>query len=249
MAVQALDVDPAIPAGPEDLGEAASVVAVGLVAHRGQSDADLPGLQANDFEPGGLQPVGQVLRQRAGLEADRLHVTAEAAQSIDDGIDLGRNLRLQADLALVVHDADRDRPQRHVDSGVVGHFHLLLDRSSSLWRARRATSPPDHRCSWPIQLKNSVRALERETLRKPTSQIDPGSAIATSPRVESPLRSGPDASPRSFSTESAISSPPRRRPSWARATRLARAGHLSDESSGRSSTGCLRLMRLSVLTC
>ena len=33
-------------------------------------------------------------------------------------------------------------------------------------------------------LKNSVRELERATLRKATSQIDPGSTIATSPRVE-----------------------------------------------------------------
>ena len=38
--------------------------------------------------------------------------------------------------------------------------------------------------SWPILLKNSVRELERATLRKPTSQIDSGSTIATSPRVE-----------------------------------------------------------------
>jgi len=34
----------------------------------------------------------------------------------------------------------------------------------------------------PILLKNSVRELERATLRKPTSQIDPGSTIATSAR-------------------------------------------------------------------
>jgi len=33
-------------------------------------------------------------------------------------------------------------------------------------------------------LKNSVRELERATLRKATSQIDPGSTIVTSPRVE-----------------------------------------------------------------
>src|SRR6478735_3172924 len=106
--------DPAVPARPEDLGEAAGVVAVGLVAHRGQGDADLPGLQADDFESGSLQPVSQVLGQRASLEADRLHVAAEAAQAIDDGIDLGRDLRLKTDLALVVDDADRDHPQRHV---------------------------------------------------------------------------------------------------------------------------------------
>jgi hypothetical protein len=32
------------------------------------------------------------LGQRAGLEADRLHFAAEAAQALDDGIDLGRHL-------------------------------------------------------------------------------------------------------------------------------------------------------------
>jgi len=82
------------------------------------------------------------LRERAGLEADRLHVAAEQVRTIDDGIDLGSHFRLKTDLALVVHDADRDRPQRYVDSGVVGLFHLLLDGSSSLWRARRATTRP-----------------------------------------------------------------------------------------------------------
>jgi|SRR5678815_820914 hypothetical protein len=37
---------------------------------------------------------------------------------------------------------------------------------------------------WPILLKNSVREVERATLRKPTSQIDSGSTIVTSARVE-----------------------------------------------------------------
>jgi hypothetical protein len=35
-----------------------------------------------------------------------------------------------------------------------------------------------------ILLKNSVREIARATLRKATYQIDPGSTIATSPRVE-----------------------------------------------------------------
>jgi hypothetical protein len=160
VAMQALDVDPAVPAGPEDLGKPAGVVAVGLVAHRRQRDADLPGLQADHFEAGRLQAVGQVLGKRAGLEADRLHIAAEPAQAIDDGIDLGRHFGLKADLALVVHDADRDRPQRHVDSGVVGHFHLLLDGCSSLWRARRATSPPDHQCFWRTRAYANVSFYE-----------------------------------------------------------------------------------------
>jgi len=34
----------------------------------------------------------------------------------------------------------------------------------------------------PILLKNSVREFARAKLRKPTSQIDPGSTIATSAR-------------------------------------------------------------------
>jgi len=36
----------------------------------------------------------------------------------------------------------------------------------------------------PILLKNSVREVARATPRKPTSQIDPGSTIATSGRVK-----------------------------------------------------------------
>jgi hypothetical protein len=35
-----------------------------------------------------------------------------------------------------------------------------------------------------ILLKNSVREVERGALRKPTSQIEPGSTIATAARVE-----------------------------------------------------------------
>jgi hypothetical protein len=34
-------------------------------------------------------------------------------------------------------------------------------------------------CFWPILLKNSLWAVERSRRRKPTSQIDPGSTIAT----------------------------------------------------------------------
>jgi len=108
MALQALDVNSAVPAGPQDLGKAAGVVAVGLVAHRSQRDADLPCLQANDFEPCCLQPVGKVLGQCAGLEADRLDFAAEAAQALDDGVDLGRHFGFKTHLALVVDDADRN---------------------------------------------------------------------------------------------------------------------------------------------
>ena len=104
----------------------------------------------NDLEPGCLQPVGQVLREGPGLEADRFHAAAEAPQTVDDRFNLGRHLRLKASLTLVVHDANRDRPQRDVDSGVVGPSNLsFIAGSTSLWRARRATNPPDHRCSWP----------------------------------------------------------------------------------------------------
>jgi hypothetical protein len=60
-----------------------------------------------------MQPIGEVLGQRARLESDQLHFAAEATQAIDDGIDLGRHFGLKADLALVVDDAHPDRPQRH----------------------------------------------------------------------------------------------------------------------------------------
>jgi hypothetical protein len=55
-----------------------------------------------------LLAPNQVLGQRARLDADRLHFAAEAAQVLDDGIDLGLHLGLKADLAPVVHAADRD---------------------------------------------------------------------------------------------------------------------------------------------
>jgi hypothetical protein len=86
------------------------LVAVGLVAHRRQRGADLACFQANDFKARRLQAIGQVLGERAGLEAHRPHVAIEAVQALDDGVNLGGQLasRQTSPLSLTTQiDTDR----------------------------------------------------------------------------------------------------------------------------------------------
>jgi len=97
----------AVPPGAQDLRQAAGVVAVGLVAHRLQRRGDLPRLQADDLEAGLAQAVGEVLRQRAGLEADLANLIAKAPQRCSDDVNLGSDLRLEPDRARLVDHADR----------------------------------------------------------------------------------------------------------------------------------------------
>ncbi len=68
----ALHMNRAEPTRPQDLGDAAGIVAICLVAHRGERGADLARLHADNIEPFRLQSVEQMLAQGAGLEPDAL---------------------------------------------------------------------------------------------------------------------------------------------------------------------------------
>jgi hypothetical protein len=85
--LKALHMDPAIPAGSQDLRDTASIIAIRLVAHRSQRCTDLSGLEADHFEPGRLQSIRQILRECAGLKADDLQLRTERAQT---GAELAR---------------------------------------------------------------------------------------------------------------------------------------------------------------
>src|SRR5262245_58031997 len=99
--------DTAIPACAQNLRDAASIVAIRLVAHRSQRRAHLARLEANDLKARGLQPIGQILRKRTGLEADNLYIRTERAQTRNDAIDIRLNLRLIPNFAVLIDHADR----------------------------------------------------------------------------------------------------------------------------------------------
>src|SRR5215207_7332 len=64
VALQTLYMDTAVPTSSQDLRDAARVIAISLVAHRCQRSADLARLEADNVEPGCLQSISQVLRER-----------------------------------------------------------------------------------------------------------------------------------------------------------------------------------------
>lgn len=92
MTFHALHVNPAVPAGAQDLGDSTRIVSIGLVAHGRQRGGDLACLQADGFEAGRLQAIAEVLRQRAGFEADGRDVLAEGAQAGHYLVDLRNDL-------------------------------------------------------------------------------------------------------------------------------------------------------------
>ena len=68
------------PAHPQQLGDAARVLAVGLDHHRRQRRLHVPGLQQHRLKPGRRQAGMQPLRQRPGLQPDPGHRSAEPAE-------------------------------------------------------------------------------------------------------------------------------------------------------------------------
>lgn len=97
----------AVPAGPENLGDAAGVVLVGLVAHGRQRRVDLARLHADHVVAGLGKAIGQMLGQRAGLQSHLVDRLAELPKAADQVRDLGGHGSLQPDLALLIDDADR----------------------------------------------------------------------------------------------------------------------------------------------
>ena len=69
MTLHAFYVHAFVSASPQDLRDATRVILVRLVSHRRQCRRP-PGLQADDFVSGRLQPIGEVLRQCASLKTN-----------------------------------------------------------------------------------------------------------------------------------------------------------------------------------
>lgn len=71
VALDALHMHPAVPPRSEDLGDAAGVVLVRLVAHGRKRGRDLTRFHADDVVASLRQSVGDGLCQRAGLKSSR----------------------------------------------------------------------------------------------------------------------------------------------------------------------------------
>jgi len=86
-------------------------------------------------------------------------------------------------LARLLARADRASSQSRGPWGTAAAWVVELaarpGRMAAVRRCRRLTLPADS----VEKLRSRDRAIARATLRKPTSQIDPGSTIATSARV------------------------------------------------------------------
>jgi hypothetical protein len=74
----------------------------------------LAGLHADHVKTGLGQTVRQVLGQRTGFQPYLMDRLAEPAQTADEVGDLGGNGSLKPELAILIDDADRHRPQRHI---------------------------------------------------------------------------------------------------------------------------------------
>jgi hypothetical protein len=101
----------AVPAAAQDLRQSTGIVAIGLVAHRGQGGRRLTRLQGDHLESRLLQAIRQVLRESADLETDLPDLTAETSQAGHDDIDLGGNLVLEPHHTRFVDHANRHGTQ------------------------------------------------------------------------------------------------------------------------------------------
>jgi hypothetical protein len=121
LGVGGLAVHGTVPAHPEQLGDAARVLAIRLDHHRRERRLDVPRLQQHGLEPGAGQPGVQPLRQRPGLQPDPGQRQAELPEEPDQRLRLARHLRLADDPAGGVDHAHAAPFQGDVDPGIVVH--------------------------------------------------------------------------------------------------------------------------------
>jgi hypothetical protein len=105
--LQTFHVNTTVPTGSQDLRDTARITAIGLVTHCSERCADLACFKADHLESGGLQAIGQVLRECAGFKANNLQVRTPRMQARNDAINIGLNLRLMPNLATFIDHADR----------------------------------------------------------------------------------------------------------------------------------------------
>ena len=102
------------PAHPQQLGDAASVAAIGLHLRGLERRPNLPGLHEHSLETMVRQASVQPLRHRPGFQPDATWRVRRQGSS--DRIGVGRYRALEDDATLVVDHTDRGGLQRHVQS-------------------------------------------------------------------------------------------------------------------------------------
>lgn len=102
------------------------IVLVGLIAHRRERSRYLARLHADHVVAGLHQRVGDRLRQRTGLEPDLVDGLPELLEAADEIRHAGAHRALEANLPVLVDDADRHGPQRHIQRSVEHHVSLRL---------------------------------------------------------------------------------------------------------------------------
>ena len=113
-----------IPASAQDLGNAACIVAIGLVAQARQRRLHLPRFHDDHAEPFRPQTCRQPWSEVASFQRYAINMLGKASHRCGYLIDLGGNITFQAHLASLVDDTQRRRPEANVHTYIVSHHNL-----------------------------------------------------------------------------------------------------------------------------
>jgi hypothetical protein len=121
MRLPALHMNRAEPSRTEHLGDPARVCPIRLVAHRRQRCVDLAGLHTNDIKAFFLETEEKVLAHRTRFKANPFDGVRECNQARRNVTNLTRQLALKQHPSLAINNAQRTRPQRHIQTNKVFH--------------------------------------------------------------------------------------------------------------------------------
>src|SRR4051794_35412608 len=134
MCIERLHVDRSIPSGAHDLRQALGIVLVGFVEPHLQCGLYPPGIKTRDIEAGGAQPMDKPGYHRTGLNPNFCISTGMSEHLCRDRIGVRGAHAPPEPTPLLVHDADRRRLLRYIQSDIVRHPNL-----------RRCKPPDDNR--------------------------------------------------------------------------------------------------------
>src|SRR5271169_3112671 len=111
---------------PHHLGDAAGIVAVGLINLCLQHRFHMPRLDTNHRQAGFGESTEQPLRQRSGFQPDPLEAIDRVLQRRQQRFRFARYLHFPNDFARIIHNADAGLLDRYVQSSKMVHAALLL---------------------------------------------------------------------------------------------------------------------------
>lgn len=98
------------------MSDAFRIPAIGLHGHRLQDRLDLARFHQDQLEAGFGQFAMEPLRERSGLEADRLDEPGQLVEERDEGLRFAGQLRALQDASVLVEHAERRTRERYVDA-------------------------------------------------------------------------------------------------------------------------------------